>query len=53
MGQFLYRWLFIDLWVPVWPNIAAILPCGILGILWLDAKNEVRHLEQLKEMKRK
>jgi hypothetical protein len=21
--DFLHRWVFVDLWVPVWPNIAA------------------------------
>ena len=34
MGAFLYRWLYVDFWVPVWPNIAA----GILVAAWVTLK---------------
>jgi hypothetical protein len=25
---FLYRWVFVDFWVPVWPNLAAAVICA-------------------------
>lgn len=37
---FLHRWLFVDLWVPVWPNIAAAI---LLGIHVSKSNRKTRH----------
>lgn len=34
MGAWLYRWLYVDFFIPVWPNIAA----GILVAAWVSLK---------------
>jgi hypothetical protein len=27
--EFLHRWIFVDFWVPVWPNLAAAALCAL------------------------
>lgn len=39
--SFLYRWLFVDFWVPVWPNLAAAALCA-LHITNSNKKHAVR-----------
>lgn len=33
-GDWLYRWLFTDFWVPTWPNLAA----GVVVAAWVSLK---------------
>lgn len=34
MWQFIYHWIYEDLWVPVWPNWMAGAVVGILAYIW-------------------
>lgn len=29
MIEFIHRWIFVDFWVPVWPNLAAAALCAV------------------------
>lgn len=44
----LYRYLFLDFWVPVWPNLAA----AAIGALWVDSRVKVRQLAHHEELKK-
>jgi hypothetical protein len=46
MGSWSYRWLFIDFWVPVWPNIAAALIGLTTGVIvgYVERKKIARSL---------
>lgn len=44
----LYRYLFTDLWVPIWPNLAASAVCFGLAY-WRTKVHMRRHHEALKQ----
>lgn len=47
MGGFLHQYLYVDFWVPVWPNLAA----GIVVAVWVTLKLRAQRDWQA-EMKR-
>lgn len=48
MGQWAYHWLVLDLWYPVWPNLAASLIVYTFVVLKLRAIRELH--EETKRM---
>lgn len=48
MTGLLYRYLFTDFWVPVWPNLAASIVCFGTA-LWRGKVHLRRHHDALKE----
>lgn len=47
MGALVYRFAYLDFWVPVWPNIAA----SVLGWLYVDWRHKVRQLRHHEDLK--
>jgi hypothetical protein len=47
MGTLVYRFLFADFWVPVWPNIAA----AVVGWSYVNWRQTVRHRRSHEELK--
>jgi len=48
MGHWLYHWLFLDFYVPVWPNIAA----DLIAAVWTISRLKThlhRHHEAVKK----
>lgn len=45
--DWLRRYLFADLWVPVWPNLAA----AVIGALWVNWRVKIRQLRHHEELK--
>ena len=52
---FLHRWLFVDFWVPVWPNLAAAVICAVhvtrsnkkhMGIYFGDKEGSDEHSDE-------
>jgi hypothetical protein len=49
MNEFLYHWIWIDIYTPVWPNIVAAVLCA--G--FVDLRNAKRHEELIRLHSRK
>lgn len=47
MGQWLYHWIYIDGWCPIWPNLAASLIVYVFVFLKMRSMTEL-HKEQVK-----
>jgi hypothetical protein len=50
LGQFLYHWLWTDLYVPVWPNIVASLFCFFFILAKLRTMEKLRKLHHQQAM---
>lgn len=42
MWSFLYHWLYVDIWQPVWPNWFAAVPISLYGIVKVKAWDKRR-----------
>ena len=47
MGQWLYHWVYIDAWCPIWPNLAASLIVYVFVFLKVRSMQEIQK-EQVK-----
>lgn len=48
MGQWAYHWLYQDLWIPLWPNLAASLVVYVF--MWVKLRSMQKMHAELKEM---
>lgn len=46
MNEFIHHWLYLDLYTPLWPNIAASILLGVVGFLYgraFERRARIRH----------